>query len=202
MQPHALPLGLDAERAPVCLSTRLAASSGSLEVVQLVLGRGPAGGIEVDRVLPARVAHAADPVGLAGHVLERRPGLVVVVGEQHGVADGVLPARIGPRSRPSNRPRRPPRRCPSSVGTRSTSEASVALARLGEQDRVRDHQRHADRLLVAVEHLLAQPAVREAQLAVVGGPRDHRARAQRPGVGGSPSAASRRPIFSSTTRCR
>ena len=75
---------------PVRLSARLSASSGSPSRSYSSYSGGVAPvGIEVDRVLPARVAHAADPVRLAGHVLERRSRLVVVVGEEHRVAHGV-----------------------------------------------------------------------------------------------------------------
>ena len=70
-----------------------------------------------------------------------------------------------------------------SVGTRSTSDTGPSLwRRRGNSDRVGDHERDADRLLVGVEHLLAQAAVGQPQLAVVGDARDDRARAQRPGI--------------------
>ena len=55
----------------------------------------------------------------------------------------------------------------------------VALTRLREEHWVRDDQRHPNRLLVGVEHLLPQPTVGEAQLPVVGEPSDHGPRAQR-----------------------
>ena len=66
----------------------------ALEVVQLVLGRDDAGRVEIDRVLPAPVANATDPVRLARRLLERRRRLMVVVREQHRLAELIrLPAQ-------------------------------------------------------------------------------------------------------------
>src|SRR3954469_25458105 len=53
----------------------------------------------------------------------------------------------------------------------------VSLAR--EQAWVREDERHVERLLVDVEHLLAQAAVRQTHLTVIGAAHDHRARSQR-----------------------
>ena len=49
--------------------------------------------IEIDRVLPAPVTHAADAVRLARGLLEGRRRLVVVIGEQHRLAELVGPPR-------------------------------------------------------------------------------------------------------------
>ena len=150
--------------------------------------------------------------GWPGRVLQRGGGLVVVVGEVDRVLDRVgagaggrrpaprstrrraggsrsgsaCAARIGVRSRPrspAGRARRPA--SAATVGRTSTSETSASVSRrLREQHRVRDDERDVDRLLVGVERLLAQAAVREAHLAVVGAADDHRARAQRAGIVG------------------
>ena len=129
-RPRAAPAPCARRRCPWRRGWRLVGVG--LEVVQLVLRRRLAVRVEVDGVLPAAVAHAADPVRLARRLLERRPRLVVVVGEQDRVADAVAlaaqhrPEVVRRRARRA-RPARPAR--PSSVGTTSTSETSASLWR-------------------------------------------------------------------------
>ena len=66
----------------------------ALEVVELVL-RPPASlRVEVEGVLGGRGADGSDPVRLTRRLRERRGGLVVVVGEVHGVANAVSRARV------------------------------------------------------------------------------------------------------------
>ena len=106
MHPHALALGLRGPAVPRALVGEVERLIGVvLEVVELVLGRDAAGRVEVDRVLPAPVAHAADPVRLARHLLKRRRRLVVVIGEQHRVATSV---RLPAQQRPEVVPVEPP----------------------------------------------------------------------------------------------
>ena len=195
-----------------------------LEVVQLVFGRRAPLGVDVDRVLHrASRMHEPGWADLGASRGCRR--LMVVVGEVDRVLDRWRPpgcsapardrlerasaSRSGGRAassglrscpRAPRGPRRRRARAASAAGRRARRERRSRPA--GEQSGVRDDERDPDRLLVGVERLLAQAAVREAHLAMIGERTSTVRERSEPGSPGSPSAASMRPTFSSTSRCR
>ena len=141
------------------------------QVIHLEFRRGATRRVQVDGVLPAGVADAADAVGLAGSVLERGRGLMVVVGEQHRVAHTLALAAEQPAEIAAVEMVRDlvlAREAQHRGHDVDQRDERVALEGGVEHRRARDDERHPDRLLVGVEDLLAQAAVREADLAVVG----------------------------------